>query len=163
MLKLIIMAEVFEGIGTMLGIIVLACFIVLFAMIIDLISGLYKAKQRKEIRSSWGLKRSLTKFITYEGGMLIAAGVDILMYLCHLPEIIQVESIKGVPLITCLLGIFLLIVEFISLKEKADEKTKTEMSRVERLAEKVMNRDEFVEALKQAIIESRKQGNESSN
>lgn len=149
------MEEVFQGIGTMLGIIVLACLIVLFAMIIDLVSGLYKAKQRKEIRSSWGLKRTLTKFITYEGGMMIAAGVDILMFLCHLPDIIHVEVIKGVPVITCLLGIFLLIVEFISLREKADEKTKTEMSRVERLAEKVMNKEEFVEALKQAILETR--------
>ncbi len=150
------MEQVFEGMGTMLGIIVLACLIVLFAMVIDLVSGLHKAKQRKEIRSSWGLKRSLTKFITYEGGMLIAAGVDVLMYLCHLPDIIHVEAIKGVPLITCLLGIFLLVVEFISVKEKADEKTKTEMSRVERIAEKVIDKNELVDALKQAIIESRK-------
>ena len=157
------MENIFEGMGAMLGIIVLACIIVLCAMVIDLISGLHKAKQRHEIRSSWGLKRTLTKFITYEGGMMIAAGVDILIYLCHLPDIIHVEAIKGVPFITCLLGIFLLVVEFISVKEKADEKTKTEMLRVERIAEKVMNKDELVEALKQAIIESRRQSNESTD
>ena len=60
----------------MLVMIVLACLLVLMAMLIDLGAGLYKAKQRGEVRSSWWLKRSLTKFITYEGGLLIAAGVQ---------------------------------------------------------------------------------------
>ncbi len=55
----------------MLTVIVIACVLVLGAMCIDLVSGLYKAKQRGEIRSSWGLKRTLTKFITYEGSMLM--------------------------------------------------------------------------------------------
>ena len=75
------MRELFVGYGNMIAVIVIACMLVLFAMIIDLISGLSKARQRGELRSSWGLKRTLTKFITYEGGMLIAAGVDILMHL----------------------------------------------------------------------------------
>ena len=75
----IVMLELLKGTDAMIGIVVLSMVVVLFAMIIDLISGLMKAKQRHEVRSSYGLKRTLNKFIMYEGGMLIAAGVDLVL------------------------------------------------------------------------------------
>lgn len=152
------MDELFKGAENMLVIIVLACIIVFMAMCVDLISGLHKAKQRKEIRSSYGLKRSLGKFIMYEGGMLIACGVDVLMHFCKLLKVVHMDVIYGIPVVTCLLGIFLLIVEFISVREKADDKTKTEISRVEQLAAKMVNKDELVGALTQAIINATKGG-----
>lgn len=135
----------------MLAIVVLACFIVLCAMIIDLISGLAKAKQRGEIRSSWGLKRSLNKFIMYEGGMLIAAGIDLLMHTSHIYQLFALEVIYGIPVITCMLGVFLLVVEFLSVREKADEKTRTELSRVEALAAKFITKDELVQVLTEVL------------
>lgn len=145
-------AKIFNGAESMLSVVVLACFIVLCAMVIDLISGLIKAKQRGEIRSSWGLKRSLNKFIMYEGGMLIAAGIDLLMHASHIYYLFALEAIYGIPVITCLLGVFLLVVEFLSVREKADEKTRTEMSRVADLASKMVHKDELVDALTKAII-----------
>ena len=60
------------------------------------------------------------------------------------------------PIVTCILGIFLLVVEFISVKEKADQKTKTEFARVGEIASNMVNKEELVEALTKAIIESRK-------
>lgn len=141
----------------MLSIVVLACFIVLCAMVIDLISGLIKAKQRGEIRSSWGLKRSLNKFIMYEGGMLIAAGIDLLMHTSHLYQLFALEAIYGIPVLTCLLGVFLLVVEFLSVREKADEKTRTEMSRVAELAGKMVHKEELIDALTKAIINANKE------
>lgn len=153
------MDELFKGAENMLVIIVLACIIVFMAMCVDLISGLHKAKQRKEIRSSYGLKRSLGKFIMYEGGMLIACGIDVLMHFCKLLKVVHMDVIYGIPVVTCLLGIFLLIVEFISVREKADDKTKTEISRVEQLAAKMVNKDELVGALTQAIINAGKSSN----
>lgn len=145
-------AKIFSGAEEMLSVVVMACFIVLCAMVIDLISGLAKAKQRGEIRSSWGLKRSLNKFIMYEGGMLIAAGIDVLMHASHIYQLVRLEAIYGIPIITCLLGVFLLVVEFFSVREKANEKTRTEMSRVAELAEKMVHKDELVDALTKAII-----------
>jgi phage-related holin len=145
-------AKIFSGAEEMLSVVVMACFIVLCAMVIDLVSGLAKAKQRGEIRSSWGLKRSLNKFIMYEGGMLIAAGIDVLMHASHIYQLVRLEAIYGIPIITCLLGVFLLVVEFFSVREKADEKTRTEMSRVAELAEKMVHKDELVDALTKAII-----------
>lgn len=142
----------------MFTIVVLACVIVLGAMCIDLVSGLYKAKQRNEIRSSWGLKRTLNKFILYEGGMMIAAGVDCLIHLSHLLRLFNLESIHGIPVITCLVGVFLLIVEFISVREAADAKTKTELSRagdaLGAVAAKMINTDELVAAFTKALTQA---------
>ena len=159
------MDELFKGAENMLVIIVLACIIVFMAMCVDLGGRRLITKQRKEIRSSYGLKRSLGKFIMYEGGMLIACGVDVLMHFCKLLKVVHMDVIYGIPVVTCLLGIFLLIVEFISVREKADDKTKTEISRVEQLAAKMVNKDELVGALTQAIINATKgdQANESTN
>lgn len=144
------------GVRMELIIIVIACFIVLLAMAIDLASGLAKAKVRGEIRSSWGLKRSLIKFITYEGGMLIASGIDLLIYLCKVMALVHLEILEGIPIVTCMVGIFLLVVEWLSVREKADEKTKTEFSRVEKLAKTMVSRQELVDALTDALSQASK-------
>lgn len=157
------MGDIFDGAENMLAIVVLACMIVFIAMCVDLVSGLHKAKQRKEIRSSYGLKRSLGKFIMYEGGMLIACGVDLLMHFCKLLKVLHLDVVYGIPIITCLLGIFLLAVEFLSVREKADDKTKTEISRVEQLAAKMVNKDELVNALTQAIVNANKSGGDDES
>ncbi len=149
------MKSIMFGAENMFLIIVVACVIVFVAMIIDLASGLNKAKQRGEVRSSYGLSRSLSKFIMYEGGMLIAAGVDLLMHFSKLLIILHLNELYGIPVITCILGIFLLIVEGLSVREKADDKTKTEISRVEQLAAKMINKDELVSAFTQALIDTR--------
>lgn len=141
------MKDLFVGYGNMIAVIVIACMLVLAAMIIDLISGLSKARQRGELRSSWGLKRTLTKFITYEGGMLIAAGVDILMHLCHILELFHLDILYRTPVITCLLAIFLLVVEFISVREKADKKIRSEFHQVEELASKLVKKEDLLQIL----------------
>ncbi len=146
--------NVFNGAADMLTIVVVACVVVLFAMMLDLASGLYKAKLRGEIRSSWGLKRTLSKFIAYEGGMLIAAGVDLLMHLSKLVDLFGLDAIHGVPVITCLVGVFLLVVEFVSIREKADKKTKKELSDAADLLSKLLNNDNFKDVLRTAIEQS---------
>lgn len=149
------MRELFVGYGNMIAVIVIACLLVLFAMIIDLISGLSKARQRGELRSSWGLKRTLTKFITYEGGMLIAAGVDILMHLCHILELFHLDILYRTPVITCLLAIFLLVVEFISVREKADKKIRSEFQQVEELAKQLVKKEDIIDIL-ETLVKNKK-------
>ena len=146
----------------MITIVVVAMMVVFLAMMLDLASGLYKAKLRGEIRSSWGLKRTLTKFITYEGGMLIAAGVDLLMHLSQLVNLFGLDAIQGVPVITCLVGVFLLVVEFISIREKADKKTKKEMTDAAELLSKMLTNDNFKEVFRTAL-EQQNQAKERSN
>lgn len=129
----------------------MACIIVLLAMMVDLISGIHKAKIRGEIRSSWALKRTLTKFITYEGGVIVAAGVDMLLYFSRLFELFRLNVITGVPVVTCLVGIYLLIVEIMSIKEKADKKTKKDFSEAGELITKFLDSKTFKDALAAAI------------
>lgn len=138
-----------------------AMLIVLFAMCIDLGSGLYKAKLRNEIRTSQALKRTLSKFIAYEGGMMIATGVDILLHISRLWSVIGVTAFEEVPMVTCLVGVFLLIVEFLSVREKADQKTKNKMNEAASVLGDVLSKDTVKSALetmiKKAIEESGKE------
>ena len=150
--------DIFTNIGGMLGLVVIACLVVFIAMGIDLASGLHKAKLRGEVKSSWGLKRSLSKFIMYEGGMLIAAGIDLLIQLSNILQLFNIEQLYGIPFVTCILGIFLLIVEFLSVREKADQKTRTELSRVEMVASKLVTKEDLVHILTEVLKHKEEDG-----
>lgn len=140
---------------------VLGYLIVLAAMTIDLACGIRKAKLRGEYTNSTALSRTVTKFITYEGGMLIATGVDMLIHLGKFWEILGFQVMLGIPIVTVLVGIFILGVEWISIREKADEKTKKEMKQATAVAGKVaaamLNKEELADALTQAIIKAQAQ------
>jgi len=141
----------------------MACFIVLIAMMIDLASGLHKAKMRGEIRSSWGLKRTLTKFITYEGSIILAFFVDVFLYWSRLFELFHLNAITGVPVVTCLIGIFLLVVEFMSIMEKSDRKTKKDFSEAGELLTKVLESKALKDALVLALKAQENGSGTSSN
>lgn len=145
--------EILNDTKLMSVIIVIACLLVIGAMVIDLCAGLYKAKMRGEIRSSWGLKRSLSKFISYIGGLLIAAGVDLLMHFCKAFQLFHLDLLYGLPVITCIIAIFLLVVEFLSVREAADEKTKTEVSRVADFAAQFIKKEDLIEAISKALLQ----------
>lgn len=138
-------------------IVAIACIIVLVAMMIDLASGLYKAKLRNEIRSSWGLKRSLSKFIMYEGGLMIAFGADILIYFSKIFELFHLHIIVGIPIVSCLVGIFLLVVEYISIREKRDKKTKKDFSEAGALLVSLMESKTFKDAMAKAVENAKEQ------
>lgn len=132
----------------------LAAFIVFCAMTIDLASGLYKAKLRGEVHSSWGLKRSIQKFILYEGAVLIAGGIDILFHTCRVMRFIGCEVLVGIALFTGLIAILLCIVELLSLREKADDKTRKDISRAGEVFENIIDRRLLVESIAKALSES---------
>ena len=144
----------------MLMVVVMAMIIVVLAMIVDLVSGLIKAKQRGEIRSSYGLKRTLNKFVLYEGGMLIAAGIDLLIQLSHLLQLFPLKAIEGVPVITLVVGIYLLIVEALSVREKADQKVRDDMRKAKELLEKVITKEDIADILSEVIERRSKDGND---
>lgn len=150
------MENIFANCGDMFLISVLVYLVILMAMSVDLACGIRKAKIRGEYTNSTALSRSVTKFITYEGGLLIATGVDLLIHLGKFWEIFGLDVMMGIPLVTIVIGIFVCSVEWISIREKADEKTKKEMKQAAVIAGKVaasmLNKDELSEALTQAII-----------
>lgn len=154
------MENVFTDIGPMLSVVAVVMVIVLLAMVIDLLSGINKARQNGKMRTSWGLKRTVSKFIMYEGSLLIAAGVDVLLHASHLYDLLHLDAIRGVPFVTCLVGVFICMVEFMSVHETADTKTKKEWAETARLIGQVVARDELVDVIKDAIKASQAQDHE---
>lgn len=126
--------------------------VIMLAIGIDLGCGLVKAKARGEVRSSWGLKRTANKVATYEGVLLIAYFIDCLIHFCHFYRMFGWNEAMGVPIITCLLGIFFLVVEVISMFENADKKTKTEINRGSQAISQLVNRDELLDALTRSLL-----------
>ena len=108
--------------------------IVFLAMMVDLGAGIYKAYLRGDARRSEALKRTGYKFCLYEGTILIASGVDVLIHMARLPMWFGWELIYSIPLVTIILGIFWCFVEFMSVREKADEKTHSDIAKAEKMA-----------------------------
>ena len=127
------MEVLFEGTRPMLAIAGACIGFVIIAMAIDLISGVYKAKQRGEVRTSYGLSRTVSKFILYCGSAIIAAMIDLMIHYSHLMILMKFAPLVGVPVVTCLLSVFLCIIEIKSIREKADEKTNKDVDDVARM------------------------------
>lgn len=145
---------IFNGLGLLLLQVCIAAFIVFVAMTVDLASGLYKAKIRGEVHSSWGLKRSVQKFILYEGAIMIAGGIDVLVLTCRVTALIGCNVLNGIALFTGLIAILLCIVEIWSLREKADEKTRKDIHRAGELIGGLLDRQQIGEAIGKAIADS---------
>lgn len=150
------MDELFCNTGALFKVAVVVMLLVLLAMIIDLGAGLYKAKQRGELRTSEALRRTLSKFISYEGGLTIAVMVDVLINFAKVFELFGLEILTVVPVVTILVGIFLLIVEFMSVREKADAKTKKQQERAADLIGKLITKEDIVEILRAALERNEK-------
>ena len=132
---------------SLLKMVVFVMLAVLLAMVIDLGSGLYKAKQRGELRTSEALRRSLSKFISYEGGLAIAAMVDGLISMADFFGLFGISRLSAVPVVTILVGIFLLVVEFMSVRETADAKTKKQQAAAAELLAKLLTKEDLKELL----------------
>lgn len=112
--------------------------VVFLAMMVDLVAGLYKAKIRGDARRSEVLKRTGYKFLVYEGCILIASFVDFLIHIGKLYQILGWDIALGVPFMTIMLGIFWCVVEFLSVREKADEKVHSNIAKAEKLASVIL-------------------------
>ena len=127
--------------------------IVFLAMMVDLAAGLYKAKIRGDARRSEALKRTGYKFLIYEGGILIASMVDLMIHMGKMYLILGWEIAWGVPFVTILMGIFWCVVEFLSVREKADEKVHSDISKAEKLAAQLLKIVEAVRKGEQPDLE----------
>lgn len=109
------------------GLLLIACyvFVIVFgAIIVDLISGLRKAYVNHQIRTSKALRCTITKFIQYEGAVFIGLSIDLCLHFTNLWKLVSVIDLHDTPIIMLLIGIYLCIIEFISVRENADVKDK---------------------------------------
>ena len=137
----------------MLAICVIIAVAVFLAILIDLICGLHKAKLRGEKRNSFALSRTITKFRERESAIFLATMIDVIIDYSNVFAIL-LQPLKNVPVCTCVVGIFLLIVEFVSVRENADGKTRKEYSKALQALQNLPEAD-FVRLLKKLKDENK--------
>lgn len=133
----------------MMMLVSIVALVVFVAMMVDLAAGLYKAHLRGDARRSEALKRTGYKFCLYQGTILIASGIDLLIHLSKLYLWFGWEMVYNLPLVTFMLGVFWCVVEFLSVREKADEKTHSDIAKAEKIAVALLK---IIEAAKQGEV-----------
>ena len=129
---------------------------VLIAILIDLFFGIQKAKKLNEMRSSEGYKRSINKFVFYYAMMFFALLFDALLPISFFFSF----PLSAIPFITILAATALILTEFKSVREKAEDKVrrKTDASAMQ-LIDLLKNKEEtFMKLLEQF----KKENNEKS-
>lgn len=116
--------EIFEGITKLLIIVVFEVLLVTVAMSWDFASGYHKAKLRGEKRNSYGMKRTVSKFILYFGSITIALGIDCTCYVCKFFDFVHLPFLMTVPVFASMISIFIMVIELRSIWEKAEDKAR---------------------------------------
>ena len=154
--------EILEGTKLLLLFGVVSELVVLVAMIADLASGLYKSKMHGDFTRSELLKRTGYKFCLYEGSMVIALCVDVLVHFVHLYEIIGLPHVVWhLPLVSFGMAIFWCCVEYLSIREKAAQKVHSRIAKVEKLAATMFTKDELIKILYEAITKTQEKRDNS--
>lgn len=126
--------------------------IVLAAIIIDLVSGLYKAKQLGEIHTSFGFRRTVSKAIQYYGLMGFALMFDILASL-----------FLSLPYFSFACCVFLAFIEAKSVFEKAGEKDRRRMyESFKDLLSLIENKDNILKGIEK-IVDNKHPSKDTNN
>lgn len=139
---------IFDGLGLMCMVSVIAMIAVLVAMSVDLVSGVRKAKMCGEARTSYGLSRTLTKFLIYEGILLIAQCIDTLL---HFGLHNFIDQAYNIPCVVILMAIVLCGVELWSVYEKAEDKQRRRMAQIATTGAQILDKDSLAAVLTELV------------
>lgn len=118
----------------------------------DLWSGLRKAKQRGEIRSSYGLKKTVDKIARYFNMLFAITLIDsIQMAVVYILDNYYGSNIPMLPVLTALGSVFIGFIEVKSIYEKADDKIKIEYEQAAKLVAELAKSKTNPEELAKAI------------
>lgn len=151
--------KMFNGMYEMLIIVIFEFFVVLFAMGWDFASGYYKAKIRGEDRNSYGLRRTVSKFILYAGSICIASGIDSISFICHFWEFVHMSPLMRIPVVTSIIAVFILVTEVRSIWEKADAKQRRQAGKAAELIGSVFNKEMLKNAITEVLISAKDKEN----
>lgn len=135
----------YDELRFLLGIVIFTWLLVGIAIIIDLISGVRKAKERGEMRTSYGFKQTVNKVVLYYGFMIFALMFDCIGMFFY-----------SLPFVTLISALFLIFIECKSVFEKARDKDKRKFNKgMQELAILLENKDDlvkgFVEVLRKEL------------
>lgn len=136
-----LLTEDFVTLRLKLAIVSIMWLLVAIAISLDLISGWRKAKERGEQRTSYGLRRTVTKAVLYYALMLFAFMFDCIGMFFY-----------AEPYITLIAAAFLIFIEAKSILEKAHEKDKKKIGKsLEELTVIFENKDDLIKAITEIV------------
>ena len=141
---------IFEGLGLMYMLAVIVMVAVIVAMGVDFVSGWRKATLRGDEKTSYAASRTLTKFLIYEGILLIGVCIDTMI---HFVWAMFMDGAYYVPLMTIGWGIILCVVEAWSVKEKADKKQRKRMDDAAAALATILDKETVREILRSRVRE----------
>ena len=112
----------FNGLKIMALLVGVAALTVVVAIMLDLASGLRKAKLLGEARSSYAYERTTTKLMRNGSLVLIMAMIDLLLFFGHLWELVGLSLLSNVPVTTFIASAWMCFVQAESIREKAEDK-----------------------------------------
>lgn len=126
---------------TVLAIVGIMWLFVGISMSLDLISGWRKAKERNEARTSYGLRRTVTKFVMYYAMMLFALMFDCIGMFFY-----------PLPCVTFIAAAFLMFIEAKSIFEKAHDKDKRKLNNsLKDLSIMLENKEDIIKGLAELL------------
>lgn len=142
------MKELIFSLGSLLMIAVVAMLLVIVAMGVDLVSGWRKATLMGDAHTSYGLSRTLTKFLIYEGILLISTCIDVMLHF-GLWQFSDADYL--VPCVTLLLAIILCGIELWSVYEKAEQKQRRKAEAIVAAASHMIDKNELADIIAKAL------------
>lgn len=109
------------------------------AMVVDFVSGLRKARERGEATTSKGLKRTAAKATKYFTPYAVLMFIDIIS-----------SAVVPVPVFSMLWGIYCILCEFLSVREKSWQKA--ELRKAERTMRIIVENKEDVAKMASELI-----------
>lgn len=117
---------------TVLSIVYVLVFIVIM---LDLVSGIMKAKRRGKLRSSYALRKTVDKLVRYFSMLLVITAIDVVQMLAVSQwDVSTGHNIPILPFLTFLAAMFVGFIELKSIYENSEEK---EQARIEDAADDI--------------------------
>lgn len=125
---------------------------VLLSVLADLISGVRKARQRGESRTSAALRRTIDKLVRYYNALFAMTVIDAMQMaaVVYLRFVESVTLLPVIPLFTLIGAVGEALIELKSIYEKAEQKEQKEYRDAVETIKKLLEHNSF-ESLKQII------------
>lgn len=139
-----------------IGLVILCYVVSAIAVLLDLRSGIAKAKKRGEYRSSFKFRKTCQKFNEYGNTLLILTIVDVLII--SFEDVITMQMhwiLPNIPIFTFLGAVGICFIEYKSIKEKAEDKHKIDEAEAFIFS---LAKDKNALELLQKLIELKKDG-----
>ena len=147
----------YEGLKTMALLVGVAAIAVVIAIMLDLASGLRKATLTGTARTSYAYERTTTKLMRNGSVVLIMAMIDVMLFFGHLWEIIGIDVLSNVPVVTFVASAWMCFVQAVSIREKAEDKAERKSAETLKQLAEVMTTEQL-----QALL-NKVQGRNSEN